>query len=142
MDISRRILLKVGAMCAAGAIFPASRYASLLDAIPPANVRLSLATFSPRRNETFKLSHQGRAISLKLVEIRNLITDRAYNADSGECFSLLFRGSSKAPLKQGTYRLRHPKLGAVALFVVPVNQPLPDGGAHYEAIINRMPRQA
>ena len=141
MDISRRVLLKAGAMCAAGAVFSTARYTNLLDAIPAASLpQLSLAAFSPRRNEIFRVSHQGRTTALTLIEVRDLVVDRVSRPGSGECFSLLFHAPSKASLKQGTYRLSNPALGTLALFLVPVNQPLPDGGAHYEAIINRITR--
>ena len=79
---------------------------------------------------------------MKLVEVRNLLTPGRSAANQMECFSLLFRGSSNVSLKQGTYLFDHPELGAFAMFLVPVNQPLSDGGHHYEVIVNRRARSA
>lgn len=52
-------------------------------------------------------------------------------------FSLVFRRDEGPSLTQGTYRLRHPSIGELALFLVPI---LPDEDGHslYEAIFNRM----
>ncbi|MGA7614699.1 MAG: hypothetical protein WBX15_05895 [Thermoanaerobaculia bacterium] len=49
-------------------------------------------------------------------------------------FSLIFRGERERILAQGTYSLRHDKLGELPLFIVPV-QPEPDG-SRYEAVFN------
>ncbi len=141
MKISRRTLLKTGAVCAAGAVFPAAAYAGLIDQERPVNLaQFSLVTFRPCLDDTFKVSHQGRKIPLKLVETRDLTN--AFGPGGGECFSLLFESCAKAPLRQGTYRIRHPGLGTFAMFLVPVNQPVPDGAVHYEALFNRRPRSA
>ncbi len=46
-------------------------------------------------------------------------------------FSLVFLGTSDPMLTQGTYRLSHPRLGELELFLVPLG-PVPDG-MQYEA---------
>jgi hypothetical protein len=49
-------------------------------------------------------------------------------------FSLILRGARERPLVQGTYALRHPRLGRIDVFLVPI---APDaGGARYEATFN------
>lgn len=46
-------------------------------------------------------------------------------------FSLVFLGTVNPMLTQGTYRLSHPRLGELELFLVPLG-PMPDG-MQYEA---------
>ena len=55
----------------------------------------------------------------------------------GECFSLVFRGPSDAPLDQRTYRIEHRALGDFPLFLVPLG-PGDEGGLEFEAVVNRL----
>jgi len=140
MNISRRVLLKAGAVCAAVAAFPVAIGAKLLDPLSARSAaELSLPTFLPLRSELFHVAHEGYTAALRLITITDLVrsADRGNNA---ECFSLLFRSAANPILGQGTYRFFHPKLGSFAMFVAPVNRPLPDGSVHYEAIFNRTPQ--
>jgi len=50
-------------------------------------------------------------------------------------FSLIFLGPEEAPVAQGIYRLDHPALGALDLFLVPIGKD--QSGVRYEAIVNR-----
>ena len=60
-------------------------------------------------------------------------TEQAGELDS---FSLLFRGSGKAPLKQDVYDIQHRALGKFRLLLVPVVSK--DGKAlYYEVVFNR-----
>ncbi|MGO9450533.1 MAG: DUF6916 family protein [Candidatus Binataceae bacterium] len=115
--------------------------ASGIGQAPARNLRdVSLETF--RLRVAFRVSHPGGARALKLVEVRNLLAPGRSAANQRESFSLLFRGSANVSLKQGTYLFHHPELGAFAMFLVPVNPPLSDGGHHYEVIVNRRARSA
>ncbi|MGO9603602.1 MAG: DUF6916 family protein [Candidatus Binataceae bacterium] len=143
MHISRRTLLKAGAICAAGAAFPVSLAAAEISQAPARNLRdVSFETFRLWSNDSFRVSHQGGTRALKLVEVRNRLVPGRSAANQRECFSLLFRGSANVSLKQGTYLFHHPELGAFAMFLVPVNQPLSDGGHHYQVVVNRRARSA
>jgi hypothetical protein len=53
---------------------------------------------------------------------------------TGAPFSLLFSASDGAATEQGTYRLRHPDLGDVDIFLVPVAQG--ETGLLFEAVFN------
>jgi hypothetical protein len=53
-----------------------------------------------------------------------------------ETFSLLFRGSADRALTQATWRLGHPVLGDLHIFLVPVGQD--ERGRYYEAVFNRL----
>jgi len=137
MNISRRVLLKAGAVYAAVAAFPVAASARLLDRVAATNIaQLSLPTFQPLRDEIFQVTHEGGTAALRLLQI----TDLSGGIDKemqGECFSLLFRSAPHPTLGQGMYKFFHPKLGSFAMFIVPVNQPLADGSGHFEAIFNR-----
>jgi hypothetical protein len=55
----------------------------------------------------------------------------------GDCFSLVFRGSSEAALEQRTYQVEHETLGNFPLFLVPLG-PSDDGAQEFEAVVNRL----
>jgi len=67
-------------------------------------------------------------MELTLTEIKKRLDD-----DTQRAFYLLFRGP-KPLLPQGIYRLAHPQLGEVDLFLVPIRQ-VRDGFV-YEAVFN------
>lgn len=138
MNISRRVLLKAGAIYGAMAALPVSMAARIFDAGPLTNIaQLSLTKFRPLQSEVFKIAHEGHTDALRLIQISDLGCgiDRR---NHGECFSLLFQSAPGSTLRQGTYRFFHRKLGSFPLFIVPVNQILPDGSRHFEAIFNRI----
>jgi hypothetical protein len=49
-------------------------------------------------------------------------------------FSLVFRGPSQPRLAQGTYELAHPRLGPLAMFIVPIGAD--ETGVQYQAIFS------
>jgi hypothetical protein len=51
-----------------------------------------------------------------------------------EPFSLVLRGPREPALPQATYALRHPRLGTIELFLVPIGQDAQ--GLRYEALFN------
>lgn len=70
-------------------------------------------------------------IELELTRIEDL------TRGSVEAFSLLFRGPRDKEFWQGNYRLNHPVIGAVDLFLVPILDPqLRDTRICYQAIIS------
>jgi hypothetical protein len=96
-----------------------------LDSLTPGD-------FEPHHGETFELSAAagagGGELALKLVEVKRLGTALR----QGGAFSLLFVSPAGPFLPQATYRLSHPKLGTLELFLVPVG-PM-QGGNGYEAV--------
>jgi hypothetical protein len=92
---------------------------------------LSLATvtaddFERHNGETFRLSPG--ELELKLVETKRI---GAALRDGG-AFSLLFVSAAGPFLPQAIYRLAHPGLGTLELFLVPLG-PM-HGGNGYEAV--------
>ncbi len=87
-------------------------------------------TYVPFVGTDFAVHRPGAAtLRVKLVEARQL-------PDVGDSFSLLFRGQARAGIVGGTYRLEHPSLGNIDLFVSPVGRGV--RGLELEAVINRI----
>lgn len=82
---------------------------------------------------SFAAAHPGGPTPLALVQVERLTDD----ADDEASFSLLFRGPADRMLAQATYRLVHPVLGDLDIFLVPIRQDA--AGIYYQAIFNRMP---
>src|SRR5438105_329108 len=142
MSTSRRRFIKAGMLAA---LFAASPLRSVFgqgwkehDGNPgpaePQNDPLSTytkATFKYYLNSVFQLQTVAGVVEVTLKQIDDLPA-----APNGECFSLLFRGGSKA-LKQDTYVMVHSALGKFGLFLVPAGTD--DNGAQaYLATINRL----
>ena len=92
--------------------------------------------FAAQLNSAFAIRNTSGPLTLVLVEAR-LLPPPAPNAEDArnERFSLLFRGSVRAPLTQDTYVFEHPRLGRQPIFIVPT--PTPDmANCYYEAIFN------
>lgn len=65
------------------------------------------------------------------------VTD--HSRESLDSFSCLFHGPKAKLLEQGTYKLKHDKLGELELFLVPVVNPDPDDDRIcYEAVFSRL----
>jgi len=91
----------------------------------------SKATFKSYLNSIFQLQ-----TGTGIVEVTLLQVDDLPAAKGGECFSLLFRGGSRA-LGQDTFTINHPALGRFQLFLVPVGTDQ-NGAQGYLATINRL----
>ena len=91
----------------------------------------SKATFKSYLNSVFELHTVAGIVGVTLLQVDDMPA-----AKGGECFTLLFRGGSRA-LRQDTYTLVHPSLGTFQLLLVPVGTD--DNGAQgYLATINRL----
>lgn len=91
---------------------------------------LTLETFAPHVNESFRLSQDDDSLDVTLISAEAHRSQGSEAPRSG--FSLLFRGPHDPVLPQQVYRLEHEALGAMELFVVPVG---PDAeGMRYEVI--------
>jgi hypothetical protein len=92
-------------------------------------------TFAPFLGETFRLGLDGGGdLELALIEATDLSqrgSPRGPGAPRAP-FSVVFRGPRETHLPQRIYRLRHDRLGAFELFLVPIG---PDAvGMRYEAV--------
>ena len=79
-----------------------------------AMAQMHAATFKPLEQSTFRIQGKSGSTPLKLMQV----SEHPMEANM-EQFSLAFEGSRQTPLAQGTYRLKHPQLGQMDLFLVP-----------------------
>ncbi|MBB1060840.1 DUF6916 family protein [Marilutibacter spongiae] len=93
---------------------------------------LTLQHFAGCLNETFSASMSDMDVPFVLVEARP-VQDAPANAARAP-FSLLFRNASAFLFPQQTYRMHHPRVGEVGIFLVPVAQER--DGFLYQAVFN------
>ena len=99
-------------------------------------VDLSYENFCNRVGETFTVSLEGMpAIELELVEVdEHELKGKRPEHVRQRPFSLLLRGPLDPLLYQAMYRLTHPEMGTLDLFLVPIG---PEEGHHfYDVVIN------
>ena len=95
------------------------------------------AQFAGQVNTPFFVRAGSQTVKLLLVEARPFSAASPDAPDAGnEKFSLQFRGPVQQPLAQDTYRFDHPRLGRLAIFIVPIGS-LDPLRCHYEAIFDR-----
>jgi uncharacterized protein DUF6916 len=82
--------------------------------------KLTKETFEPITGGVFELSlGDGQTIPLELSEVRGT---GLQGLATREQFSLHFRGPATPTLVQRIYRLEHPRLGALDIFLVPIQR--------------------
>jgi hypothetical protein len=92
----------------------------------------SLEQFCPFVGEQFELQlEDGSACQAALLEAKAL---PAPAFKGRQPFTLLFEGPSQPQLAQRIYRLSHPRLNAMEMFLVPVGRT--ETAMHYEAVFN------
>jgi hypothetical protein len=90
----------------------------------------TIDTFRPVVGDGFAVGgEEGATVELLLVE--------AEPKDGGPdaprpAFSLLFHGPAEPGLAQGTYRFKHPGIGVMEIFIVPLGRD--EHGSVYEAL--------
>lgn len=93
---------------------------------------LTLEHFAGALNDTFSAALQDMAVDFVLVEATPLPGHRADAARAP--FSLLFLNAAPIVFPQQTFQMRHPRLGEVGIFMVPIAQNR--DGFVYQAIFN------
>ncbi len=109
------------------------------------------ATFQSVLSDYFQTTDGfGMPVSLLLLEINDLpeqhkrvarqtLSEARAQELRESSFSLVFRGPREIALSQNTYKLKHPVLGDLQIFLVPVGQVSKDAAwRDYEAVFNRM----
>jgi hypothetical protein len=91
----------------------------------------SKAAFTSYLNSIFQLQTSFGIVAVTLTKV-----DDMPSAKGGECFTLQFRGGSRA-LPQDTYMITHPSLGTFALLLVPSGSDQ-NGAQSYLATLNRL----
>ena len=87
-------------------------------------------TFAPVQGEVFQLTlGPDQILPLELTAVRG---NGLQGMADREQFSLHFRGPMTPALPQQIYRLEHPQLGALEIFLVPIRRDA--SGMIYEAV--------
>jgi len=92
--------------------------------------KLTKESFEPIKGSVFTV-RLGEDTTLPL-ELTVVAGNGLKGAASREQFSLHFRGPATPALVQRTYRLEHPQLGALEIFIVPIRKDA--DGMIYEAV--------
>lgn len=94
--------------------------------------RLTLADFTPRLGERFRVLSDGAAVELELVGADAL--GGATQSGGRSPFSLVFRGPRAHALPQRIHRIESACVGVLEVFLVPID---PDpAGRLYEAVFS------
>lgn len=93
---------------------------------------LTLEHFAGCVNEPFSAVMTGMDVEFMLVEARPLQSTQPNPARAP--FSLLFRNTSPVLFPQQIYPMRHPRVGEVGIFLVPIAQE--HAGFLYQAVFN------
>lgn len=81
---------------------------------------------------TVQLEEEG-SCELKLEEVTHIGAKQARGA-SRHAFSVLFSGAEDLHLEQRIYRIEHPEIGELDLFLVPLGPDPKDGRSLFEAV--------
>lgn len=95
---------------------------------------LTLDHFAGCVNETFLAALNDGDIEFVLVEARAIPVPATAPAMARAPFSLLFRNGAALLFPQQIYQMRHPRVGSVGIFLVPVARERE--GFLYQAIFN------
>ena len=151
MAVSRRKFLKAGGLVILAAGVPLKVVAG--KSPDPMGTKVPLtssfgrtdllthATLSAQLNTVFRVARSNsEVVKIELREVNDLrtATVKTSAAMAGrECFSSIFVGPSRLPLKQDTYTVEHQALGKFTVLLVPVGQNR-QGPMVYEAVFNRL----
>lgn len=92
-----------------------------------------LETYEPHVGERFRIEFADHPpVDLTLVDAAPGPWQRPEGGKTA--FRLVFSGPPEPLLEQRTYRMQHPQLGELDLFIVPIAHA--DKAATYEAIVN------
>jgi hypothetical protein len=86
---------------------------------------LTVGDFAPLRGDRFHVTHDEAApFDMELVEVTEIPREPGGRAP----FSLEFEGGPTPQVPQRIYRVEHPQLGAMEIFLVPIAE------SRYEAV--------
>jgi hypothetical protein len=89
---------------------------------------LAIDDFAPHLDAVFEMQSPGGIVPLKLAKVE----PSGESGRAGGAFSLLFVAARGPLLPQSVYPVKHPSLGTMEIFLVPLG-PL-QGGNGYQAI--------
>ena len=144
MTTSRRSMIKLGLFAAASfATFFEGLSGSALAAVATNDDAtdnggwLRRDMFEACIGQGFVIQTPRSAVTLKLMRVEDVPSARTTDAvDDPDRFVVVFRGSSKSTLEQGTYRVDNSTLGSFQLFLVPGQ--VSTSSVTYAATFNRL----
>jgi hypothetical protein len=93
---------------------------------------LKKAAFDPYLNGKFEIHTESAGIvEVELIEI----TD--HSRENVESFSLIFKGPLEKPFEQRIHKIKHPEMGELEMFLVPITYGKMDA-MYYQAVFNRV----
>lgn len=92
---------------------------------------LKKTSFDPYINETFEVITETEGVEVELTEVTE------HSRDNMESFSVLFKGPKDKFLNQKIYKVKHPGMGEIELFLVPVVHAKQDA-FYYESAFSRL----
>jgi hypothetical protein len=135
MQNRRKFLRDCSLAAAAAACIPAALAQSpVAAATRPGGP--GFAEFLAQVNTTFAVRTGAKTIRMKLVHAGALPAMTVQQVAGNENFTLMFHGPRHSPLPQDTYPFDHPQLGRLAIFIVPVGQPVATH-CRYQAVFSR-----
>jgi hypothetical protein len=101
------------------------------------SAELVFEQFADQLGTSFRVQAGSRTSRLLLAEASRLPATASNSEDArNERFCLRFRGPAHEPLAQDTYLFEHPRLGSLAIFIVPMGSMQDTSHAYYEAVFN------
>jgi hypothetical protein len=94
---------------------------------------LQFESFSPHLGSTFELQLGESTVDLTLTQAAKTPT-QVYPGMVREPFTLVFRSASVVVLPQRIYPFKHPSMGALSIFIVPIGRE--PQGIVYQAVFN------
>jgi hypothetical protein len=95
--------------------------------------RLELATFQPHVGQAFDVEAEPEG-SLELTLVEASAGPYQPEGETSFAFELMFSGPREPILSQAIYRMTHPELGALDVFIVPLKSD--PGGTTYQAVFS------
>ena len=93
---------------------------------------LKKSTFDPYLNNKFEVHTQSvGVVEVELIEITDDSDEYMEN------FSLIFKGPLEKPFEQRIHQLKHPEMGELELFLVPITYGKMDA-MYFQAIFSRV----
>jgi hypothetical protein len=135
--LSLRDLLVGGAAALAVAVAAPRLVSTLTDDGPDWERILVRSAFADLIGTTFVVTDAaGGELPLQLADVTDLPWSGAAPLHEDQ-FLATFTGPAGRAVEQGTYQVRHRRLGTFPLFIVPT-RPDADGTRRYEAVFNRI----
>jgi hypothetical protein len=93
---------------------------------------LKKSNFDPHLNSKFEIHTPSAGIvEVQLIEISDQTQEQM------ESFSLIFKGPLEKPFEQRIHKVKHPQMGELDLFLVPITYGKMDA-MYYQAVFSRI----